>query len=908
MPVVSAKPPEQVVSEKDNSGNLDLESVTGTHPATTVVPCKISLEGSHVASLLSLGKTDPYSIDRSLQDENALAILRNSSRSANGVMSLGMMGDCWDQAGPNRMIAWKTRQERKVDLVTCWIAKHPNRQDLANSLMDQAYACCVKADDVFGDNYDMIIGQEVLNGKMLAAKRRNRGISDKESLEQILESRWGENWKISRQNTLPEASALVAASLEKDPITTGRAILRTYQVAVDVAIAGSIAAAETRLAATERSLQGSVHDDWDDSDGSGLENRDNGLAESQDGPGLDDAESQDDSSLDNRSGKSEQHCGLGGHGARTNQHDKEMDVETLVDADVDVDMENMEQTTIPIPMPTLWPNTTTGMISRGKRFSGSLAMAMDVKKEWQSQYCQASLDYAMKQNPIKQLDLGKSLAAIHRDRTAGFTDVTKRLEKQDYTIITVPKTWNDLIKGAKTVPFQRSDTRPCDEVWAQMLDGWDKSAATLPLHEGTVLLETSNHKPLGFKISGIMTTNHDRARNQLLSLHDQEKIPDPKGCDNRHSNLKAARAKYGSDAGVLHLAYWIATGQARRGPVVSSDNLKGCYANRTIRTFHDELRPFLQFISNLFKILDPKQYSHHRQQMDRLAGTQADLTTYLQELPCPFLGMALVWNLQVTPHVDEGDAKHGYVCITNTGTHDNCHLVLGTVDQQYKLAYDPGFASVPLRLHQRYDSGMSSRSRQPRRFSPSSQLCRHEGLVCILRQHREALKRCGSDAWRWVGATTLRSGSQTIISSFAGWNKALAYNWKGLWEREVVLAPRAEVPEIVEEPKPESPEDDPTDPSIKEVPFEETPSKATRSQTARIYESSAPVQDIKRETVGEAGEEPGSDDDDDPEEEDTDDDNGSEIDLDCPDDSDSDMDPQDLKDAQPSKNEDFRLV
>jgi hypothetical protein len=69
----------------------------------------------------------------------------------------------------------------------------------------------------------------------------------------------------------------------------------------------------------------------------------------------------------------------------------------------------------------LWPNTTTGMISKGKPFSGSMAMAMEVKEEWQSRYCQASLNYAMEQNPFKQLDLGRSLAAIRRDRTGGMT-------------------------------------------------------------------------------------------------------------------------------------------------------------------------------------------------------------------------------------------------------------------------------------------------------------------------------------------------------------------------------------------------------------------------------------------------------------------------------------------------------
>jgi hypothetical protein len=70
-------------------------------------------------------------------------------------------------------------------------------------------------------------------------------------------------------------------------------------------------------------------------DGTALEIRDNGLAESQDGLGLED-----------RSGKSEQHRGFKGHRAGTNENGEEMDVKALVDADVDVDMENMEQTSM----------------------------------------------------------------------------------------------------------------------------------------------------------------------------------------------------------------------------------------------------------------------------------------------------------------------------------------------------------------------------------------------------------------------------------------------------------------------------------------------------------------------------------------------------------------------------------
>lgn len=76
--------------------------------------------------------------------------------------------------------------------------------------------------------------------------------------------------------------------------------------------------------------------------------------------------------------------------------------------------------------------------------------------------------------------------------------------------------------------------------------------------------------------------------------------------------------------------------------------------------------------------------------MDRLAGKHADLATYLHESPCPFLGMALVRNLRVTPHIDQGDDPEGYVLMTNVGSHKESHLVVGTPNLQYKLAYVPG--------------------------------------------------------------------------------------------------------------------------------------------------------------------------------------------------------------------------
>lgn len=156
------------------------------------------------------------------------------------------------------------------------------------------------------------------------------------------------------------------------------------------------------------------------------------------------------------------------------------------------------------------------------------------------------------------------------------------------------------------------------------------------------------------------------------------------------SDCVQAKTQYGLDAGVLHFAYWIAKRQTKKGPIISKDNIKGSYINRHVRHFMHQLEPFFQLVSNLFRTLAPETYQRYRKGMDRLANKHADLATYLRESPCPLLGMALVRNLRVTPHVDQEDDPEGYVFMTNVGDHRDSHLVVGTPDLQFKLAYEPG--------------------------------------------------------------------------------------------------------------------------------------------------------------------------------------------------------------------------
>ncbi|KAH8083517.1 hypothetical protein HD553DRAFT_324430 [Filobasidium floriforme] len=182
---------------------------------------------------------------------------------------------------------------------------------------------------------------------------------------------------------------------------------------------------------------------------------------------------------------------------------------------------------------------------------------MDTEKEKETHCPQASLRYAMEQDQNKQIGLGKSLAAIHQSRAEGLIGVPDHLEAQDYMAIIISEKWKDLIDGAKLLAlYQYSDTRPADSMWSISSEDWDRSAAV-----------TSQK---GWIISHENKKNRETYQ-EFFSRTQQREGP--------------TRAKYGPDAGILHFVYWIAKGQARRVPIVSLDNIKGSYANRTVRTF-----------------------------------------------------------------------------------------------------------------------------------------------------------------------------------------------------------------------------------------------------------------------------------------------------------------------------------
>lgn len=199
---------------------------------------------------------------------------------------------------------------------------------------------------------------------------------------------------------------------------------------------------------------------------------------------------------------------------------------------------------------------------------------------------------------------------------------------------------------------------------------------------GTVLIETSDHKPLAYKISGAMDgvdidrldaavralchgwiNSHESttaAENQTRQGQGPDEprrprfIPDPKGCDNRHSNLAEVCAEI-----VIKFQSKLTVRAHRLEPItalmlecstlpIGSQQVRLNVDPLYLPTTSEDVTPTgrsetsrtnschsINSSSNLFRLLDPGRYQVYRQPMNRLADTQADLVIYLQESPCP---------------------------------------------------------------------------------------------------------------------------------------------------------------------------------------------------------------------------------------------------------------------------------
>lgn len=268
---------------------------------------------------------------------------------------------------PTTETLWSLCLQGKVDVVSCWIAKQSNGQEIANTLILHAEACCIQVDDIFGDMFDMFVRHKVLDALKLGERLKSRAKSDKESLEQNLEHRWGQRWwtsfgikhvpsrgillamrRMSRTDTLPQACARVADCLKDHPTASGRAILGTYQLAGDRVMDERLASAERSLSHAEfgsdpdHTLARMGHkrriDEADDGDDAGQDDQDDD--QDDDGDDGDDAGQDDradegvDAGQDERVDK--------GNGADENDA---MDVDAqLAEVDADVDMENTAET------------------------------------------------------------------------------------------------------------------------------------------------------------------------------------------------------------------------------------------------------------------------------------------------------------------------------------------------------------------------------------------------------------------------------------------------------------------------------------------------------------------------------------------------------------------------------------
>jgi hypothetical protein len=149
-----------------------------------------------------------------------------------------------------------------------FIMQKPNSHRLTTSLILYAETYCSEADDVFDNLFDMFTGHSILNIRKLGSRLGCRAASDKDSLERIIESRWGQDWwksfglrappyrdilfqlrKICCTNTLSQVNMQVAAclGLKDNPTVLRKATLPTCKQAADQVIALRLGAAQQDL-------------------------------------------------------------------------------------------------------------------------------------------------------------------------------------------------------------------------------------------------------------------------------------------------------------------------------------------------------------------------------------------------------------------------------------------------------------------------------------------------------------------------------------------------------------------------------------------------------------------------------------------------------------------------------------
>ncbi|TFK58000.1 hypothetical protein BDN72DRAFT_866303, partial [Pluteus cervinus] len=154
------------------------------------------------------------------------------------------------------------------------------------------------------------------------------------------------------------------------------------------------------------------------------------------------------------------------------------------------------------------------------------------------------------------------------------------------------------------------------------------------------------------------------------------------GVENHNPAIKHERA------GVSHLLHsWHQQGHPNGTLTPSKDMVHGTHAAMAVRRYYIGTQNLAGMLQEAFKVAFPDYYQEYMQAFK--AGV------WWTEDPGPWLGRAIVWKLQVQPHMDASDV--GPTAAFNCGSYDDGPMYLP--DLKLKLAYAPGDLLIFLSGH-----------------------------------------------------------------------------------------------------------------------------------------------------------------------------------------------------------------
>ena len=249
---------------------------------------------------------------------------------------------------------------------------------------------------------------------------------------------------------------------------------------------------------------------------------------------------------------------------------------------------------------------------------------------------------------------------------------------ENHTLITLPITYQELEEESK------KDSPKMTSTWTQVIP-------TLRLHKTSVIIQTSDHKVVCYKIN---SHYKDCANLNKLCVGLEKSwtatgkdLPQETKVTTRYLQTELVNKKV---SGTFHFALWMERGHVKEGPLISAETLGANCSRRhsMVQGFLHGLKSLQERASTILKETYPvihQQYSTFYQVIQDLCPSMSAIHKVATQV---FVGCAVVVMRAVRPHRDKRDG--GAVVMTVAGNFKDGDLIVGSNHYAVRLQYRPG--------------------------------------------------------------------------------------------------------------------------------------------------------------------------------------------------------------------------